>query len=138
LEQNKGEFGWKGVSIWGICFGPMIKYNKESLRALSSVGVGNVLSSVVYVVGFVGFEKNGSEMTRVQLLRVRDVSVLSVDFRVSGSFGEADVRVSEFVSVGSDRLECEIAFGSVSDVSVLGVVSEHGEVDVRGRRKNTF
>jgi len=64
----------------------MIKYNKESLRALSSVGVGNVLSSVVYVVGFVGFEKNGSEMTRVQLLRVRDVSVLSVDFRVSGSF----------------------------------------------------
>jgi tetratricopeptide (TPR) repeat protein len=116
----------------------MIKYNKESLRALSSVGVGNVLSSVVYVVGFVGFERNGSEMTRVQLLRVRDVSVLSVDFRVSGSFGEADVRVSEFVSVGSDQLECEIAFGSVSDVSVLGVVSEHGEIEVRGEERIPF
>ena len=117
------------MSIWGICFGPMIRYSKESLRALSSVGVGNVLSSVVYVVGF---EKNGSEMTRVQLLRVRDVSVLSVDFRVSGSFGESEVRVSEFVSVDSDRLECEIAFSSVSDVSVLGVVTDKGEIDVRG------
>jgi hypothetical protein len=77
-------------------------------------------------------------MTRVQLLRVRDVPVLSVDFRVSGSFGEADIRVSDFVSVGSDRLDCEIAFGSVSDVSVLGVVSEHGEVDVRGEERIPF
>jgi tetratricopeptide (TPR) repeat protein len=116
----------------------MIKYNKKSLQALPSVGVGNVLSSVVYVIEKTNFVRDGSEMTRVQLLRARDVSVFSLDFRVSGSFGESDVRVSEFVSVGSDRLECEIAFGSVSDVSVLGVVSDKGEIDVRGEGRIPF
>jgi tetratricopeptide (TPR) repeat protein len=114
---------------------PMIKYSKQSLQALSEVGVGNVLSSDVYVIGFTGIFVEGSEMTRVQLLRARDVEILSVDFRVSGGFSEADVHVSKFVSVGADQLSCEIALGSVRDIACLGVETNLGIMDYRGEER---
>lgn len=110
----------------------MIKYSKQSLKALSEVGVGNVVSSVVYVIRAERFELDGRSFLRVYLLLTRDVRLLSVDFRI----GESEVKVTKFVSSStfySDSVvECEIALDTVyTSFSVVSVSTETGDYDCR-------
>lgn len=110
----------------------MIKYSRQSLKALSEVGVKNVLASVVYIMRVEEVESDGRSLLRVYLLLTRDVRLLSVDFLI----GESEVKVTKFTSSGifySDPVvECEIVLeGSYRSIGIVSVSTEAGDVDYR-------